>query len=185
MCWCKKLRSNSLWKNGCIQEKALMGEHRAPKRSDGVREGDGKNKAGKDGEQGEGGNVILRFILEQLLPHLSDGYQLCWGRETQGSKGGGGGRQIEGRLVVYTYGEIQSLQREEDDRRCKNRATGGISHTAKSTSRSLRVVAGETAQQQYIKLSCLFIGQCNSADKSPILAKAVWKIAWECSWEGE
>lgn len=57
--------------------KSIDGEHRAAKRLDGVREGDGTNKAGKDGEQREGGNVILWFILEQLLPHLSDGYQLC------------------------------------------------------------------------------------------------------------
>lgn len=37
-------------------------------------------------ESREGGSVILQFILEeQLLPRLSDGYQLPQDRETQGS----------------------------------------------------------------------------------------------------
>lgn len=37
-------------------------------------------------ESRKGGNVILQFILEELLPCLSDGYQLPRQRETQGRK---------------------------------------------------------------------------------------------------
>lgn len=83
-------------------------------------------------ESRKGGNVILQFILEELLPCLSDGYQLPRQRETQGRKRKTNWRGI--RSLEKGQDPTVPLKWEREDGPVLNRAPRRIGHSARCIS---------------------------------------------------